>query len=379
VNDSVVQLHDVLVRDNGRSILDIPRFSVDAGETVALVGPNGAGKTTLLHVAAFLKLPDRGSAFILGQPLTTANTASLRRAIAVVFQEPLLFNVSVLDNAAAGARFQGQSRAEAERRARLWLQRFGVHHLAERRARGISGGEAARVALARAFATDPTILLLDEPFSALDAPTRTALLPALRTQLRETGAAAVLVTHDLEEAFAFAERIDLMEGGRIIASDQAATLIARPPSRRAAELLGIETILEARVTGFDVDGVLLAIQPNGPLVKSCHPEGRALCPGEVVTLTIPAGGITLVDPEVRVDRRWNEISGIVSAVTPMPTGRRVVVDVPAPFVAFAAWEPRPRNLAIGERVCIGFAPELVNVIRETPGGILGRHSLTSGA
>lgn len=379
MNDSVVHLHDVLVRANGRSILDIPRFSVDAGETVALVGPNGAGKTTLLHVAAFLKRPDRGSTSVLGQPITAANAASLRRAIAVVFQEPLLFNVSVLDNAAAGARFQGQSRAEAERRAHLWLQRFGVDHLAERRARGVSGGEAARVALARAFATSPTILLLDEPFSALDAPTRTALLPALRTQLRETGAAAVLVTHDLEEAFAFAERIDLMDEGRIIASDQAATLIARPPSRRAAELLGIETILEARVAGFDGDCVLLAIGPNGPLVSACYSEGEPLYPGELVTLTIPASGIALIDPEERADRCWNTITGIVSAVTPMPTGRRVSVGAPAAFVAFAAWEARPRDLAIGERVFIGFAPELVNVIRETPLGLAGRHSSTSGA
>ena len=360
----VLRLDDVVVREGERTLLDVTELAIVAGETLALIGPNGAGKTTLLHVAALLRRPDRGTVVIRGQTASSRNAAALRRALSVVFQAPLLFDVGVLLNTAAGLRFQGRPRQDAERRARTWLERFGVGHLSDRKARSLSGGEAARVALARAFATEPSILLLDEPFSALDAPTRTSLLPALRQCLRETGAAALLVTHDRDEAFAFGDRIAVMAGGRIVATGKAPNLIAHPPSREAAQLLGVENILSARVTGIDSEYISIALQPAGPSVRS----GMSLLPpiahGVIVNLTLPAGSVQVLRPAELAPLEWNALPGSIVDVTPLSSGMRLVVETPAPIVALASWVAIQHPWVLGESVIVAFPPESAHLIPE---------------
>ncbi|MDP9355249.1 MAG: ATP-binding cassette domain-containing protein, partial [Chloroflexota bacterium] len=136
-----------------RVVLEVPALEIGEGETLSLIGPNGAGKSTLLQLAALLRRPDAGEVLLRGERATRSSTARLRRRVAVVFQDPLLFDVGVLANVAAGLRFRGVARPEAEQTAAAWLTRFGVRHLADRNARALSGGEAQRVSLARAFAT----------------------------------------------------------------------------------------------------------------------------------------------------------------------------------------------------------------------------------
>ena len=211
----VLRLHGVNVRYGDRVILDLPELSVAAGEVVAIMGANGAGKSTLLNVAALLQRPQTGEVWITGERATPRTSRRLRRATAMVLQEPLLFDVSVVANAASGLRFRGVRRQEAERRARQWLAEFGVCHLAMQSARTLSGGEAQRTSLARAFAVEPQLLLLDEPFAALDPATREALLPELAARLRETRTAAVIVTHDVAEARALTNRVLILTHGRI--------------------------------------------------------------------------------------------------------------------------------------------------------------------
>jgi ABC-type sulfate/molybdate transport systems ATPase subunit len=158
----------------------------------------------------------------------------------MVFQSPLLFDLGVLDNAASGLRFHGIGRREAQERARTWLARFGVDHLAKRPARSISGGEAQRVALARAFAVEPSLLLLDEPFAALDAPTRADLVPDLVARLHEAGAAAIIVTHDPAEARLLGNRLGVMLDGRIVQIGETADVVARPLTPRVARYVNTE-------------------------------------------------------------------------------------------------------------------------------------------
>lgn len=361
----VLQLDGIMVTASERAILDVQSFQVSAAESVALVGPNGAGKSTLLHVAALLKQPAAGEVTILGERASLTNAAALRRQLSVVFQDPLLFDIPVLANAAAGLRFQGFSRYEAERRARAWLDRFGVLHLTTRKARGLSGGEASRVALARAFATDPALLLLDEPFSALDAPTRAALLPALRVRLRETGAAAVLVTHDLEEAFAFTDRVVLMDQGTIVASGSAPQLIARPPSRRAAELLGIETILSGLVVGADGDTLTFVAIPGEVPVRACGALSIANSARFPATLTLPASAARILRPDERPPTCWNALAGTVKAVAPHRAGWRIVIETPAELVAISPWEQTATPWAPGDRVTVAFPPEAAYVVPAT--------------
>lgn len=231
---SVLRLCGVTVRYGDRIVLDLPELSVATGEVVAIMGPNGAGKSTLLHVAALLQKPQSGEVWITGERATPRTCRRLRRSTAMVLQEPLLFDLSVLANAASGLRFRGVRRQEAERRARQWLAQFGVNHLAAHNARTLSGGEAQRVSLARAFAVEPDLLLLDEPFSALDPATRHELVPELAARLRETRTAAVLVTHDANDAIALADRRLVLIDGCIAQADRtdAVTWLTPPSGER---------------------------------------------------------------------------------------------------------------------------------------------------
>lgn len=366
MTSAVIQLEGVIARAARQVILDVPGFVVSAGETIALIGPNGAGKSTLLHLAALLRAPDAGVVKVRETITTPKNAAALRRSISLVFQDPILFDASVMTNAAAGLRFQGASRPDAERRAELWLERFGVHLLGSRRARSLSGGEASRVALARAFATDPAVLLLDEPFSALDAPTRASLLPNLRAMLKETSTAAVLVTHDLNEAFAFADRVAVMEMGRIAAFGDAPELIARPPTRRVAELLGIETILRARVARIDSSEARLEIDgARGRTLRASIPAGTSLRPGDIVTVTIPAGATRAFRPGSDVPFGANALPGRIAGVMARPMGAQLIVETPSLIVALAAWDSREPRWAIGDCAIVSFLPEAAHILPES--------------
>ena len=364
MTDPVLRLEDVVVRSGERTLLNVAAFTVSAGQTVALIGPNGAGKTTMLHTAALLRKPDAGAVRIGGVRAASGNAAMLRRALSVVFQEPLLFDVRVLANAAAGLRFRGRPRLEAETQARSWLARFGVHHLAERKARSLSGGEASRVALARAFATEPALLLLDEPFGALDAPTRAALLPALRDRLHETGTAAILVTHDLQEATAFADRLAVMASGTILADGSAPDVMARPPSRHVAELLGVASILPATVRELRGACVVVELLPAGPAVHVAIERAASLSLAEHVTLTMPAGAVRPLRSEDEHPAGWNRLSGVVSAVVPIPFGTRVTVATPAPIAAFAPWQPGGAPWRVGARADVTFPVNAPHVIAD---------------
>jgi tungstate transport system ATP-binding protein len=215
----VLRLSGVTVHYADRVVLDLPEFVVAAGEIVAIMGANGAGKSTLLHVAALLRRPSTGEVWISGERAALRTTRRLRRSTAMVLQEPLLFDVSVVANAASGLRFRGVRRHEAEYRVSQWLTRFGVGHLALQNARTLSGGEAQRTSLARAFAVEPELLLLDEPFAALDPATRSSLVPELAARLRETQTAAVIVTHDPSDALVLADRRLVLIQGRITQCD----------------------------------------------------------------------------------------------------------------------------------------------------------------
>jgi tungstate transport system ATP-binding protein len=359
-------LREIAVQIERRTLLAVPEFAVQANETIAVVGPNGAGKTTMLHVAALLRRPSAGQVVILGEEATRKNEARLRRSLSVVFQRPILFATTALANAAAGLRFQGLARAEAEQRAMRWLRQFEADHLAARSARQLSGGEAARIALARAFATDPALLLLDEPFAALDAPTRAGLLPLLRDRLRATRAAALLVTHDLDEAFAFGDRVAVMTGGSIAACDVPQALLTRPPSPAVARLLGIETILSARVDGADGDCVALSLSATGPMVRVRARSGSSLAPGQYVTFTMPASAARVVRADEVPDCHWNRLPGVVSRVSPTATGMRLVVATPAPIVAVAPWETDRAGWCKGDAVALVFRADAPHLIPDPP-------------
>jgi tungstate transport system ATP-binding protein len=243
----LLAMKGVAVVIGDRELLSIPEFAVDRGEIVGVLGPNGAGKSTLLRLAALLQRPDRGRVAIDGIDASVQAVPRLRRRVGMVFQSPLLFDVSVLDNAASGLRFHGVSRREAVVRAREWLERFGVADLARRGARGLSGGEAQRVCLARAFAPAPELLCLDEPFAALDAPTRSDLIPELIRHLRATGTSALIVTHEPREIGPWVDRLAVLMAGQLIQDGAPGEVEIAPVSPEVARLFaGAAPILWGR-------------------------------------------------------------------------------------------------------------------------------------
>ena len=235
---ALLELSDVLVRREGRIVLDIHSLSVKPGEVLAIVGPNGAGKSTLFLVLARLLKADKGQILLQGRPLESLHDLEYRRQIALVLQEPLLMDMSVYENAAIGLKFRRTSKAQIEQRVDHWLDRLGVGDLAHRPARKLSGGEAQRVSLARAFVLQPELLLLDEPFTALDAPTRARLLEDLKSLLAETKTTTIFITHDLQEARKLATRMAVILDGQIEQLGVPQDVFDRPNNDRVANFLG---------------------------------------------------------------------------------------------------------------------------------------------
>jgi molybdate transport system ATP-binding protein len=244
--------------------VQVPERDVDAaltvsdGETLAVLGPNGAGKSTLLSVLAGLVRPERGRVVLDGRELTVAgegrsvHVAPHDRRTALLGQEPLLFpHLSALDNVAFGARSRGVGRREARAAAQGWLDRVGVGELSGRRPGRLSGGQAQRVAVARALAAEPHLLLLDEPLAALDVDIAPAMRQLLRGVLAER--TVVLVTHDVLDALLLADRVVVLEGGRVVEEGPATEVLSRPRSAFAARLAGLN-LVEGTWTGGEVRG-----------------------------------------------------------------------------------------------------------------------------
>lgn len=212
---ALVEIHDLSVRRGGNPVLQLDQLTILEGEVLAVVGPNGAGKSTLLLTLARLLKPERGKILFNSGQVEAESDTMYRRRVALVMQDPLLFDTSVFDNVASGLRFRGVPKDVIRRDVPLWLERLGVGHLSKRRAGELSGGEAQRVSLARALVLQPQLLLLDEPFSALDPPTRSRLLKDLGELLNETATTTVFVTHDLNEAAQLAGRMAVIAGNRL--------------------------------------------------------------------------------------------------------------------------------------------------------------------
>ena len=225
---NILEVEDLRIRRGGVQVLDLSFFSVAAEEKVAVVGPNGAGKSSLLLGLACLLRRETGTISFRGEPVMERGETAYRRKIAMVFQDALLFDTTVLDNVAEGLRIRGTGRSEARDIARDSLELFKVGHLTGRSAHKLSGGEAQRVSLARAFAVRPELLLMDEPFSSLDLPTRIELAEDLGRILHESGTAAIIATHDRIEAFHVVDRLVVMDGGKIIQEGSPKEVMARP-------------------------------------------------------------------------------------------------------------------------------------------------------
>jgi tungstate transport system ATP-binding protein len=350
----------VRVRYGDADVLDVAALDVHRGEVLTVVGPNGSGKSTLLRVLGLLEAPTAGDVRVDGRAVTAGDGLLARRRMATVFQQPLLTRGTVADNVAVGLRFRGVGRAEVATRVERWLARLGVGHLRDRVARSLSGGEAQRVSLARALVLEPHVLLLDEPFAALDAPARAALIPELGAILRADGITTVLVTHDRAEAQALADRVAVLLGGTIRQLDTTARVFWAPASEDVARFVGVETIVEGEVIG--VDGALAKVAVGERRIE----VGAAAVTGERVRLALRPEDIALVTSRglSQIGSGGNRLPGIVTEVVPSTPFVRVVVDCGFPLVAaVTSRSVRDLGLAPGVAVTAVFPASAPHLIR----------------
>ncbi|MBU2056014.1 MAG: ABC transporter ATP-binding protein [Proteobacteria bacterium] len=355
--DALLRAERLLVHRGGVTVLDIPALDVFEGQVLVLIGPNGAGKSTLLLTLAGLLKPSRGRLLFRGEEIDAAGSG-YRRRIAMVFQEPLLFDATVFENVAAGLKIRGRGRAEIGRTVPEYLERFGIGHLARRSARKLSGGEAQRTSLARAFVTKPEIIFLDEPFSSLDPPTREGLTGDLERILRETQTTAIASTHDQTEALRLADQIAVMNGGRIAQIGPVAEVMNRPVDGFVASFVGVETVLPGRVTRVS-DGVFTAAVEGGEI----EAVGRVRT-GEGVLCCIRPEHVTLstnIPPPGSSAR--NVFSGRILKIVAIGLFHRIHVDCGFNLVAYVTRQSlESLSLEEGGDVIASFKATAVHVI-----------------
>lgn len=299
-------------------------LAVASGEVVALVGPSGAGKTSVLRAIAGLLPLTTGRIAVDGTVFEDTTTGEYvppeRRSLGVVFQDALLFpHMTVLDNVASGLRFTGTSWVIARTRAREWLARIGIEELADAMPAVLSGGQAQRVALTRALATRPRVLLLDEPLSALDVATRADVRRELRRHLASFDGIRLLVTHDPIDALALADRLVVLERGHVVQSGSSLEVTAEPRSRYVADFVGVNWL-----RGRADDGVV-TLAAGGTLTV---PESA---PGDLFIVIHPrAVALHRQRPE---GSPRNVLLGTIVAADDEGTRIRVRVAVPFPLVA----------------------------------------------
>ena len=345
----------------GAQLLDIPSLTLHEGEILSLIGPNGAGKTTLLQTLAYLLRSFQGEVSFKGRKVDSdCPVFEYRRNLAMVFQEPLLFDTTVFNNVATGPRLRGIENEEIQRKVAENLERFGIGHLVHRSARTLSGGEAQRASLARAFAIKPQILFLDEPFASLDPPSRESLVEDLQRVLRETQTTTVLATHDRMEALRLSDRIGVMNLGKILQLGPPDEVMNRPVDEFVASFVGVETILNGWVIKRNGGSFLANVSGHEvEAVGDVHV-------GEEVALCIRPENVTLsIHPFKETTSARNMFPGKIIAVSPMGLFQKVLLDCGFPLVAYVT-NHSLENLMLteGKEVNASFKATAIHVVRK---------------
>jgi molybdate transport system ATP-binding protein len=310
-----------VVCSRGSLAVDVA-LTADAGEVIAILGPNGAGKSTILRCLAGLLPLEDGHVQLddvdLDRPSADVFIRPEHRSIGFVFQNYLLFpSMTALENVAFGLRARGMSNRQARSQAAAWIERVGLTDHAAHLPSALSGGQAQRIALARAMATEPRLLLLDEPLAALDAGTRSEVRRELQHHLQTFHGVRILVTHDPLDAYALADRVVVLQDGKVVQQGTLTDVTARPKSRYVADLVGVNL-----VKGTAASGVLTT--PSGATVQTGHDVN-----GAAFALIEPRSiALYRTPPDGSPRNVW---ATTVAAID--PRSHRVRLDGPIPLIA----------------------------------------------
>jgi tungstate transport system ATP-binding protein len=342
----------------GALVLDIPALAIGPGSVLALIGPNGSGKSTLLKTLAGLQEFTGGRLWFQGRELDSrAAREAYRKRVTMVFQQPLLFDTTVARNLEAGLKLHGIPGPERDRRVLAEARRFGIEPLLGRQARKLSGGEAQRASLARAFVLAPEILFLDEPFAALDPPTREALMDDLGAALRQTRTTAVLATHDQMEALQLADRLAVLHQGRIVQSGTGPEVINQPVDEFVAGFVGMETVIPGRVTASGMG--LCRVSAAGQELEAVGSPAV----GASVLVGVRPENVTLSASPDSITSARNRFPGTVTRIVPRGPYFKVELDCGFALAAFVTPHSlEALTLAAGSEVVASFKATAVHLM-----------------
>lgn len=357
MSECILKMQDILVqRGAGKIILNIEKLMLNQGEMVAVIGPNGAGKSTLLQVINLLQ-SYHGELQLFGQDIRRGDKTLLRRRSAMVFQDTLLLNDTVFNNVALALRFRGVTGGDSNERVYKALADFHCEHLAERPALLLSGGEAKRVCIARALVTEPELLLLDEPFAALDVTTRDGMIEEIRKLAELRNIAVILVSHDFSEVLHFAQRALVVFDGSIVQDDKPENIMRRPVNAQVAKMVAMDNIIPC----------FLEINQQRPFV-TLSPQISFLYKGEARSefsaCCISGDVLQIYDQNLAIEREeWVRMEGVVTRVIPGVGNYRVLVNVGEQIFSTRV----PRNQVNGtiqssQKITVTFDPDQVHMI-----------------
>ncbi len=358
-SENILTVKNLIVQRGGVAVLNISELTVERGKIFVLIGPNGAGKSSLLLTMAGLLKPWQGQLYFQELPINSrVDRMILRRNAAVVFQEPLLLSSSVYENVALGLKFRKVKNYEIKNRVGESLDYFGIAQLEKRSAKSLSGGEARRVSLARAFALQPQLILLDEPFNSLDPPSREAIIDDLQRILKETKITAVVALHDREETLRLAQNVAFMNGGKIVQSGTTAEIFNQPADEFIANFVGTESVLEGTVKSSNAG--LMEISVAGKIIEAVG----NFAPGQNVHCCLRPENITISkDTQGKISAR-NIFDAKIGKIVRQGFFYKLVLDCGFSLVAYIT-TPSCEDLGIRENsnVVVSFKATAVHVMR----------------
>jgi len=362
--NAVLLLKNVEVTQGGKRTLEIPELDVRKGEILVILGPTGSGKSTTLKLMAFLIKPQRGEVFWQGEKVHFPAPLSVRRSISMTFQDPLPFEGSVFENVAFGLKIRGIKGEDLRVRVEEILELLSIAHLKDKSAKRISGGEAQKVALARALIFHPSLLLLDEPLASLDPLTKKQLESELYRVLKQLGITCVYVTHDQEEALSLADRIAILDRGRILQIGAKEEVFFKPNDVKVARFVGVENLIPAEISANE-EG-LATMEAMGKTLEAVTP----FPPGARVIACIRPEEVTLKKDGVGVEKisARNQLSGKVLSLETLGPVIKVSLDCGLQIkVLITRRSASDLSLKPGDTVLASFKATAVHVIPEDEG------------
>ena len=364
----VIEIVGVTKRFGSVTAVDDVSLSIAEGEFFGLLGPSGCGKTTLLRMLAGFESPDSGKLLLDGSDLV--GMKPYRRPVNMMFQSYALFpHMNVERNVAYGLRMEGVPRREAVARAHEALALVQLEGLAERRPTQLSGGQKQRVALARALVKRPRVLLLDEPLSALDRQIRGDMQIELKRIQHSVGVTFIVVTHDQEEALTMADRIAVMEHGKVIQIGAPETLYESPGTPFVARFLGDSNLFTGTL---DAGGVAPSLVGGDArwLVDAEAVSRLGLVEGSEATAVVRPERMSIVAASAAagLPAAVNAVSGVVAETVYLGAARKIVVDLPDRHSVQVRLESRAPHSAFapGDAVVVGWVPGDASLVAGRP-------------